>query len=1101
MRPARWLIVLLAMGALLVLAPQALAAQAAWQLSDTTMPTNFAPGDEANSFGPSYLLVATNIGDGATSGAIAFSDALPEGIEPTFANAESSNFGKNGTSCEISGQSVSCVYSKSIPAGHHLEILIGVKVDPLASGVKMDNAVVSGGGAPNSASAAAPTTIGPTLPGFDFLSGFTAAMTDASAQVVSLAGSHPAQFTVQAGFPTEKTTKNSLGGAGHLRDAFVDLPRGEIANPAATPVLCTEVQLISEEFEDPCPLASQVGTATITTVATKPEVATLPLYNMVPPPGVAASFGFDALGVGVFPHLIGSVRSDGDFGVSGGSIDIDALGFNPIFGVQIELWSDPTSSVHDAVRGECASAKAVTCPTGDTSHVALLTTPQQCTEEPILTKARADSWENPGVFREATYEATPLQDCQSLKFTPTISAKPTTTLADSPSGLNFNLHQPQEMHLKDEEGNPARSTAPLKDLTLTLPEGLVVNPSQADGLAACSTTQVGLTTSVGESPVHFNKEPNSCPNAAKVGTVKVSSPLLAETEEKGTKFRLDTEGDAIPRPLEGSVYVAQPYQNPFGSLLAIYLVVEDPQSGIVAKLASEVQADSTTGRLTTTLEESPELPIEDASVHLFNGNRAPLRTPPACATYTTKAEMSSWSAPDETTQATDSFGVSASPATPNCPATPQGAPNAASFEAGTLTPKAGAFSPLALKLSRTDGTQPPKGFESILPRGLIAKLAGVPYCPEAGIAKARSREQPNQGALELTDPSCPAASQVGTVDVGAGAGPTPFHTTGKVYLAPPYKGAPLSVLVITPAIAGPFDLGDVAVRAAVYLEAESAQARAVSDPLPTILEGIPLDVRSIALSLNRPSFTLNPTSCDPSSVNASLSSVFGQVIPLSSRFQVGGCSSLPFKPKLSIRLNGKTNRGAHPSLRAVLTAKPGEAGIAATSVALPRSEFIDQAHFRTICTRVQFAANQCPAGSVYGHVKAISPLVDYPLEGPVYLRSSSHKLPDVVAALRGPASQPIEIDIDGRVDSVNGGIRNSFEALPDAPVSKVIFNLQGGKKGLFQNSTNICSATFRAAVKMTGQNGKRNDFNPVVRASGCGKSSKPKKKGPAKKNR
>jgi hypothetical protein len=823
---------------------------------------------------------------------------------------------------------------------------------------------------------------------------------------------------------------------------------------------------------------------------------------MVPPPGAPASLGFDALSVGVFPHLTGTLRSDGDYGITGGAIELDALAVHPVFGVRVELWGNPTSPAHDGARSQCGAPlpSELECPVGEGAHTALLTTPQHC-GQPILTKARATSWENPGVFKEATYEGLPLEDCKSLKFTPTISAQPTTTLADSPTGLNFNLHQPQETHLKDEEGNPARSTAPLKDLTLTLPEGLVVNPSQADGLAACTTSQVGLTTGVGESPVHFNKEPQSCPNAAKVGTVEVSSPLLAETEEEGTKFRLDPEGDPIPRPLKGSVYVAQPYQNPFGSLLAIYLVVEDPRSGIVAKLASEVGADPVTGRLTTTLKESPELPIEDASVHLFNGNRAPLRTPPACATYTTSASLSSWAAPDETTQATDSFGVSSSPATPNCPATPQGAPNAASFEAGTLTPKAGAFSPLALKLSRGDGTQPPEGFESLLPRGLIAKLAGVPYCPEAGIAKARSREQPNQGARELTDPSCPAASQVGTVDVGAGAGPTPFHTTGKVYLAPPYKGAPLSVLVITPAIAGPFDLGDVAVRAAVYLEAESAQARAVSDPLPTILEGIPLDVRSIALSLNRPSFTLNPTSCDPSSVNASLSSVFGQVIPLQSRFQVGGCSSLPFKPKLSIRLNGKTNRGAHPSLRAVLTAKPGEAGIAATSVALPRSEFIDQAHFRTICTRVQFAASQCPAGSVYGHVKALSPLVDYPLEGPVYLRSSSHKLPDVVAALRGPASQPIEIDIDGRVDSVNGGIRNSFEALPDAPVSKVIFNLQGGKKGLFQNSTNICSATFRAAVKMTGQNGKRNDFNPVVRASGCGKSSKPKKKGPAKKSR
>jgi hypothetical protein len=818
-----------------------------------------------------------------------------------------------------------------------------------------------------------------------------------------------------------------------------------------------------------------------------------------------AEFGFDAAGVGIFVHVKASVRTDGDYGVDLTTNDTLARSPNPVLGAQLQLWGDPSDPTYDKVRGACnEEVGPELCPVKK-QKTAFLTLPATCSESLSL-EVEADDWTEPGVFhgREVLFtdpagNPTPVQDCESLPFKPSITAKPTTNLADSPSGLDFDLHQPQQLKL-EEEGKPGRSTAPLKDLTLTLPEGLVVNPSQADGLAACTTTQVGLTTGVNSSPIHFNKEPNSCPNASKVGTVEVSSPLLAETEENGTKVQYDSEGNAIPRPLHGSVYVAQPFQNPFGSLLALYLVVEDAQSGIVAKLATEVQANPVTGQLTTTLKESPELPIEDARVHLFEGNRAPLRTPSACATYTTKAALTSWSAPDEVTQATDPFAVTSSPAAANCPTTPQGAPNAAGFEAGTISPVAGAFSPFAMKLSRADGTQPPSGFEATLAPGLLAKLAGVPYCSEADIAKAKSREASNQGAAEIADPSCPAATQIGTVDVGAGAGPTPFHTQGKVYLAPPYKAAPLSAVVITPAVAGPFDLGTVVVRAGIYLNPESGVARTVSDPLPTILEGIPLDVRSIALSLNRPDFTLNPTNCDPLAVTGNLTSVFGSVAPLSSRFQVGGCSSLPFKPKLSIRLTGKTNRGAHPSLRAVLTAKPGEAGIARTSVALPKSEFIDQAHFRTICTRVQFAANQCPAGSVYGQIKAISPLVDYPLEGPIYLRSSSHKLPDVVAVLRGPASQPIEVDLDGRVDSVNGGIRTTFEAVPDAPVSKAIVSLQGGKKGLFQNSTNICKGTFRATVKMTGQNGKANNFNPVVHSAGCG-SAKQKKKGSAKRHR
>jgi hypothetical protein len=422
-------------------------------------------------------------------------------------------------------------------------------------------------------------------------------------------------------------------------------------------------------------------------------------------------------------------------------------------------------------------------------------------------------------------------------------------------------------------------------------------------------------------------------------------------------------------------------------------------------------------------------------------------------------------------------------------------PNAPKLSAGTESPAAGKFSPLLFKLSREDGTQRLGKVEATLPAGLSAKLAGLGICSEAQIAKARSREAPQKGALEQADPSCPPTSEVGIVNASAGAGPNPYQTQGHAYLAGPYKGAPISVVAIAPAVAGPFDLGTVVVQSAVYLDPATAQGRVVTDPLPTILHGVPIDLRSVSVLANRPNFTLNPTSCAEKSFGGAAISTLGQAAPLFQRFQVGGCASLPYKPKLSAKLFGSTHRGAHPRLQSIFTAKAGEANTSRISFALPKSEFIDQAHFRTICTRVQFAANQCPAGSVYGHVKAWSPLLDYPLEGPIYLRSSSHKLPDTVLALHGPAYQPLFFEADGRVDSVNGGLRVRFEAVPDAPLSKVLLNTQGAKKGLFQNSTNICKGTHRATLKLDAQSGKTHDTKPKLVAQCKAKKGKKGKGG------
>lgn len=1094
MNAKRNLIALLLICAAFVPASGALAASPApsWQLTAVPLPTAFKPAEAKDE----VLLAANNLGAKATEGTITIKDTLPSGVSPTGFEARG-DVSATTPECEITGQVITCatfcegVGCTPVPIdpGRQIEVRIFVEVSPTAEGTLSNTASIEGGGA-STVTTTTPIQIASSPPPFGILPGsFSTKLTEADGSETTEAGAHPYELSVNATFPTERLPGGALIAAGHLRDFSLDFPRGLVINPKATPVLCTEAQLITEE-EPGCPSASVVGTITILGLEVEPRARTFALYNMVPPPGTAASLGLDAYGIGIFVHVSGGVRNDGDYGITGESKDILALTNHPVFGVRVELWGDPSAKAHDAVRGSCALSESRGACSIPETHTDMLASPLDCPGTGPVSKARADSWEQTGVFSEASYAGPALSKCDQLKFEPTVAVKPTTNLTDSPSGLDVNVTQPQNFKVE------GRAESVLKDITLNLPEGLVVNPSRAGGQAACSPEQIGLATAVGQTPIRFTKPADNCPDASKIGSVTVSSPLVAQLNANNEVER-NPDGSVIPEPLPGSLYLAKPFANPFGSLLAAYLTVDDPKTGIVAKLAGEIHADPVTGRLTTSFSESPQLPIEEVSAHIFEGPRAALRTPPACATYTTQAQLTPWSAPDIAgVSLSDPFALSRAPSGGTCPTTAAAAPNAPAFEAGTITPQAGSYSPFALKLSRQDGSQPLVGLEATLPQGLTAKLAGVTTCTEAQIAAAKAREHPNDGALEQAHPSCPAASEIGTVDVGAGAGPTPFHVGGHVYLAGPYKGAPLSAVIITPAVAGPFDLGAVVVRAAIYVNPDTALVRTVSDPLPSILDGIPLDLRSAAVRLGHSQFTLNPTSCEPKSVQGTATSIFGQPAALLSPFQVGGCKSLPYKPKLHTRLFGPIHRGGHPRLRSVFEAKPGEANTARISFALPRSEFIDQSHFRTICTRVQFAAAQCPAGSIYGHVKAITPLFDYPLEGPVYLRSSVHKLPDVVAALRGPASQPIEVDLDGRVDSVNGGIRTTFETVPDAPVTKAIVTLQGGKKGLFQNSTNICKGTHLATLKLTAQSGRLADSQPPVNAQ-C-KQGKSKKKGTPK---
>jgi hypothetical protein len=1069
------------LGALGLAAPAAASPAPAWRLSAVPLGTNFPPGSHQE-----YFIVATDIGAGPTSGEpIVLKATLPAGVAPTGAFGGDNDPDSADPTCSFVGQAISCESAGPLHPSRNLEVLVQVEVASVEPQLLSATASIAGGGA-TEVTTLVPTRISPEVASFGLIpgpSGLSALLTDSDGSPATQAGSHPDQQTVNLAFPTEN--QGLPTSAGHLRDAVTDLPRGLLVDPAATPVLCTEAEL--ESVGNPgCPDASQVGVFNLMTIAGGVNYSSDPLYNMVPPRGTPAEVGFNAdNGAGIFVHLTGRVRSDGDFGLSADINDVVALTNNPVLAAQVQFWGDPSSESHDQIRGKCGNLGG-SCPV-ESQSTALLTMPTRCTG-PIATTLNVDSWEEPGVFHERSAESTDLggnpvgvDGCNHLQFEPTISSQPSTNLAESPAGLDFNLHQPQNLELE------GLSTAALKDVTVTLPQGMTLNPAAADGIAGCAGAQIGMLTAVGESPVHLSKEPSSCPDASKIGTVEATTPALAEYDSEN-KIELDPEtGKPIPAPLKGSIYLAKPFDNPFDSLLAVYLALEDEKTGIIAKVPGKISADPSTGQLVTRFAENPELPLEDVRTHFFAGSRAPLITPPLCGAHTTSAALTPWSSPEGAdVTATDSLAINAFPGGGSCPTSAGAAPNSPSFSAGTIAPVAGAYSPLVIKLLRQDGSQRLNGVDATLPPGLIGKLAGLTQCSEARIAAAKAREAPNMGAAELSHPSCPASSQLGAVDVSAGAGPTPLHVGAKAYMAGPYKGAPISLAIITPAVAGPFDLGTVVTRIALYVNSQSAQIHAISDPIPTILGGIPLDVRGASLKFDRPSFTLNPTSCDPMAILANATAITGQLAPLRSPFQVGGCSALGFKPKLALSLQGGgTKRGGHPAFNATYTPRAGDANAKGLVVRLPRSAFLDQAHIRTICTRVQFAASACPAAARYGFVKAWTPLLEDPLEGPVWLRSSNHKLPDLVFDLRGQ----IDVEVATRIDSVNGGIRARIESAPDAPLTKVILHMQGQKKGLIVNSRDICQGANRADVELEGQNGKVSDSKPQLKAK-CGKSRK-----------
>jgi hypothetical protein len=961
---------------------------------------------------------------------------------------------------EAQSASATCTRSDSLPPGQsHPEIELVARPGGDAPDTLTTKFTASGGGAPDPVFAEDSFEVGPA--GVFGFKAFETEVEDSEGNEYFQAGGHPHSVGAHLAFNEHvRAIPSSFGDVGpravndHARVIRTDAPAGFVGNPEAMEAKCPS---IDDAIAKPssCPAESAIGGIDVRTDSGLFEE--VPIYAMQPERGQPAQFGFGVAATGHTFSLVPELRPEDGYAVT--------LISNPLAKNTALYEATVTLCGFGAKLIAKESVGAITafdgCRKSDEAGATerpFLTLPTKCGDPAsATTNIFADSWEDPGVYATESHTLSTPEGCEELEFDPELKARPTTNRADSPSGLEVDLHFPQN------EANEGRATAHLKKAVVTLPEGLVVNPSGANGLGACTEAQLGMKGGVADN------ERVRCPDSSKIGSVSVSTPIL-------------------DHPLPGALYVATPHQNPFDSLIALYLVVESPEDGLVIKLAGKTEANPVTGQLKSTFDQNPQAPVEDVELKIRSGATAPLRTPTACGKYTVTSSLTPWSAPQSGPPATpkDSWQINRGPTGGACASS---LPNTPSFEAGSASPIAAIHSPFVVKLRREDGTQQFSQVTVSPPPGVLAKLAGTSRCSDASLAQAQTKS----GKQEQSSPSCPASSELGTVIAAAGAGPSPFQATGKAYLAGPYKNAPLSIAILTPAVAGPFDLGVVLVRAAAYVDPATAQVTVKSDPLPQILEGIPLDVRQANVLIDRPDFILNPTSCDPMAVKGELLSVLNQSAPLEHRFQMAECSRLAFKPKLNLQVKGKTKRGDYQGLRATLTAKPGEANIASASVTLPRSAFLAQEHIRTVCTRVQFAADQCPKGSIYGKAKAVTPLLDEPLEGPVYLRSSSNKLPDLVVALKGPDSLPVEVELAGRTDSKKGALRNTFDLVPDAPVSRFTLELFGGRKGLVVNSRNLCAGVQKASVEMTAQNGKERSFRPLVR-NGCkGKSRKGKR--------
>jgi hypothetical protein len=1044
------------------------------------------------------VVTITNLGDApvdGTSDPVTIVDQLPEGVVADSAKGFAGVKGVDPVDCAVEASDlVSCSFEGVLPPYEAIEIEIAASLtgEPPVAGAP-GKVTVSGGGAPV-ASSSQPIKVSPEETPFG-IERFSAQSEEEGGLPTLQAGAHPFQVTttiqLNAGklIPGSSREKNVVEQPDLPRNLRFPLPEGLVGVTTTVPQCDMPTFLVHDDAGiNGCPDESAIGVVSVTAI----EELTLgfvrvavPLFNLPPAPGEPARFGFMVAGAPVVINT--EVDPDDNYKIVGKVSNTTQV--VKFLSSTVVIWGSPGDPRHDSARGwSCVYFSHPGPPCQRPPNLeenAFLRQPVSCVT-PIAFGVELEPWNTPigSAVEKAGFSGQPMVGCNQVPFNPTIGASATSKLASNPSGFDFELEMPNFGLLNP---NATAAEGQAKKVEVTLPKGVTINPSQGDGLVGCSQADYARET--------FSSPPGfGCPEASKIGELQIKTPLLEEEAH-------------------GSLYVASPYDNQFGSLLALYMVAKIPERGVLIKQAGKVTPDPVTGQLVTTFDDLPQVPVETFTLHFREGGRAPLVTPAACGTYDVVARFTPWHAadpnnpaPDEIVTRTSSFEVERGVDGGACPGggIPPFKPG---LTAGTISNAAGSYSPFNVRLTRNDGEQEFTNFSIKLPPGVIGKLAGVDVCSDAAIAAARARTGPNGGLEEIQSPSCPANSYVGRTLVGAGVGSSLTYVPGKIYLAGPFNGAPLSIVSVTAARVGPFDLGTVVLRLALRINPETAEVfvdPTNSDPIPHIIQGIPVHARDIRAYVDRPSFVLNPTSCERTSTASTVlgsgldfgSPADDEPVTVTSPFQAADCASLGFKPKLKLRLLGGTKRGDHPKLRAVLKTRPGDANIERAQVTLPHSEFIENAHFNTICTRVQFAAGavpgeKCPKGSIYGYAKAFTPLLDEPIQGPVFLRSSSNALPDLVAALH---NDKIDINLDARIDSAKGGrLRSTFEAAPDAPVTKFVLTMQGGKKGLFVNSTDLCKRKHRAVARFGGHNGRSHRFRPELKPQ-CGKKKAKKQK-------
>ncbi|HEX4669368.1 MAG TPA: hypothetical protein VH275_05280 [Solirubrobacterales bacterium] len=911
----------------------------------------------------------------------------------------------------------------------------------------------------------------PAQAGFG-ISSFGAVATAEGGVPDTQAGSHPVALEMSVQLNPGPASLGQPGvpfSDGDLRDLSLEMPPGLIENPTVVPV-CSQVAFHAPRQSpweaslagESCPDRTQLGTLTVHSSYAGGTTRTFGLFNLQPPPGAPSELGANPYGAPiVFTPRIR--QAEGEYGLTLEAHDVPQL--TDVSGLTLAIWGTPWSILHNAQRGDCLNEAEpgfgwAKCSPGQPSKPentprAYLTLPTSC-EGPLAFTASADSWQGAVPVARPT-QAPALAGCNQLAFEPRPFGQLNNPRASSPSGYTY------EIAVDDAGVTEPKGLSPsaVRKAVVTLPDGVTINPSVGAGLGVCTPGQYEAETA--SSPPGAG-----CPNESKIGDFTVKSPIVAGTLE------------------EGSLFLAQPYRNPFGSLLAVYLVAKSRDRGILVKVAGKLEADPDSGRLIATFDRLPQLPYSSLQIHFREGQRSPLATPPACGSYSTASDYTAWRDPNLTRHFDSTVAIAAGIGGGSCPSgTPPFAPHAAG---GTLNSQAGAYSPFYLHLTRSDAEQEITSYSATLPPGLVGKIAGIPYCSDAAIEAAKRRS----GIEELERPDCPAASKIGHTTAGYGVGSVLTYAPGGLYLAGPYHGSTFSVVAIDSALVGPFDLGVVIVRSAIHVDPQSAQVSidsAGSDPIPHIIDGIPIHLRDVRVYIDRPETTLNPTSCEASTLASSLNGSGASfaspgddsTTTATAPFQAFNCGFLGFAPKLSLRLRGATRRGHYPSLRVEARPRPGDANIAAASVALPASVFLAQNHIGTVCTRGQSAREDCPPTSIYGHARAFTPLLAQPLEGPVYLRSSDNPLPDLVVALRG-GGIGIAIDLVGRVDSYKGGLRGSFEGIPDAPVSRFVMKLRGGKGGLLVNAANLCAKPQLATARFLGHANRGVAWHPKAKS-------------------